>query len=68
MTTHFCGDCGCTIYKTHESFKDSVIVLAGTLDGPEELEKCRPDAELFAKKHRVSWLPCVEGAVQEEGL
>jgi hypothetical protein len=64
LTVNFCGECGCTIYKTHESFPGSVIILAGTLDDPEGLEMSKPEAELFAK-HRVSWLPGLDGAKQK---
>lgn len=61
LTSYFCAECGCAIYKTHGSFPGCVIVLAGTLDGPEVLEQCKPEAELFSK-YRVSWLVGVDGA------
>lgn len=60
----FCGECGCTVYKKHESFPGSTIVLAGTGDDPEVLEKSRPDQELFVK-HRASWLSGLDGADQK---
>lgn len=67
LTIHFCAECGCGIYKTHEAFGDSVIILAGTLDDPDALETCKPEAELYAT-HRVSWVKPVEGAEQSAGF
>jgi hypothetical protein len=61
----FCGECGCTIYKTHESFPGKIIILAGTRDDPEGLEESRPEQELFVK-HRVSWLSSLNGANQKQ--
>lgn len=56
LTVYFCGECGCAVYKTHEKFPGMVVVLAGTLDGPNELEKWKPEAELYSQ-HRTAWLP-----------
>lgn len=64
LTVNFCGECGCAIYKTHESFPGKVVVLAGTLDSLGGLEQSKPEAELFAK-HRVSWLSGLDWAEQK---
>ena len=64
LTITFCGNCGCAVYKTHELFPGSIIILAGTLDDPEGLEKSKPEQELFTK-HRVSWLSKFEWANQK---
>ena len=64
LTVYFCGECGSVIYKQHESFPGSAVILAGTLDDPEGLEKSKPQVELYAK-HRVSWLPVLAGAEQK---
>lgn len=64
LTVSFCDTCGCTIYKEHESFPESVIVLAGTLDDPDALEQARPEMELWTK-HRVSWLSGLQGTEQK---
>ncbi|KAJ5216417.1 uncharacterized protein N7498_002824 [Penicillium cinerascens] len=63
MTVKFCGECGCAIYKTHESYPGTVVILAGTLDDPEGLEQSKPERELFTK-HRFSWLPGLKWAEQ----
>ncbi|KAJ5387259.1 hypothetical protein N7509_009800 [Penicillium cosmopolitanum] len=60
----FCGECGCTIYKTHESFPGKIIILAGTLDNLDGLEESTPEQELFVK-HRASWLTSLDGAEQK---
>ena len=63
LTVHFCANCGCTIYKTHEKFPGMVIVLAGTLDDAG-VENTKPKSELYSK-HRVGWLPTLNWAEQK---
>lgn len=63
LIIHFCDNCGCAIYKIHESFPGKAIVLAGTLDGPEELEQAKPELEFYTK-HRAAWLSSLNGATQ----
>ncbi|CAP98651.1 hypothetical protein E8E15_010521 [Penicillium rubens] len=65
LTVHFCSKCGCSIYKTHEKFPGMVVILAGTLDGPDALEQSKPEAELYSQ-HRVGWLPNFDWAEQRE--
>ncbi|KAJ5669295.1 hypothetical protein N7462_010365 [Penicillium macrosclerotiorum] len=65
LTINFCGECGGTVYKTHESFPGSIIILAGTLDDPDGLEQSKPSQELFSK-HRVSWLSGLSWAEQKQ--
>lgn len=64
LTFSFCDNCGCTVYKAHESFPGSVVVLAGTLDEPDALEQAKPEMELWTK-HRVSWLSSLPGTEQK---
>jgi hypothetical protein len=35
ITSHFCGDCGTTLFRTGDSFPGAVIIKAGILDDPE---------------------------------
>ncbi|KGO77599.1 Glutathione-dependent formaldehyde-activating enzyme/centromere protein V [Penicillium italicum] len=56
LTVHFCGNCGCTIYKTHEKFPGMVVILAGTLDEPDALEQSKPEAEFYSQ-YRAGWVP-----------
>lgn len=41
-----------------------VIILAGTLDEPDALEKAKPVAELYSQ-HRTRWLPNFDWAEQK---
>ncbi|KAF9886726.1 hypothetical protein FE257_011103 [Aspergillus nanangensis] len=69
MTTHFCSECGCVLYKTadRKDFQDDVIVLAGTLDDPNALDEIKPSAEFFVRE-RASWWPALDGARQLGGF
>ncbi|KAI9368696.1 Mss4-like protein [Aspergillus egyptiacus] len=69
LTTHFCGECGCTLYKTadREEFGDKVIILAGTVDGDKALEEAAPEAEFFVGE-RAPWMPAIGRARQLEGF
>jgi hypothetical protein len=69
LTLHFCGNCGCLLYKTadRKEFEDGVIVLAGTLDDPQALDDAKPEAEFFVKE-RPSWWPALDDAKQLQGF
>ena len=57
VTSHFCGDCGSTLFRTGPTFGDGVtIVKAGVMDDPAALDHARPAVELFVG-HRVAWVP-----------
>ncbi|MCJ1362713.1 hypothetical protein MMC16_001819 [Acarospora aff. strigata] len=63
ITSHFCPDCGTTLFRTGESFNDVTIVKVGIMDDLHAFETSKPDVELFAP-HRVEWVPAIEGAKQ----
>ncbi|KAL2864842.1 GFA family protein [Aspergillus lucknowensis] len=69
LTTHFCADCGCVLYKTADrpEFVDDVIVLAGTLDDPGALDEAEPEAEFFVGE-RAKWWPALKGVRQLAGF
>lgn len=69
LTVHFCDNCGCAVFKTadHDLFTGSIVLLAGTLDKPDELEQAKPGVELYTK-YKVSWLPKYELAMQKSGF
>ena len=60
IVSHFCDNCGCTLYRTGESFGDQAILKAGVMDDQNILQASKPQVELFAAK-RVDWLPDLEG-------
>ncbi|KAJ2896242.1 hypothetical protein MKZ38_005736 [Zalerion maritima] len=64
ITSHFCPDCGSTLFRDGSSFPGSKIVKAGVLD---DIEEAKPLAELYVK-HRVSWVDPVEGTAQKETM
>jgi hypothetical protein len=63
ITSHFCPDCGTTLYRTGESFPGKHIIKAGIFDDPEWPNKNVPKAELFAPE-RIGWLPQIKDAAQ----
>ncbi|OJD29179.1 glutathione-dependent formaldehyde-activating protein [Diplodia corticola] len=63
ITSHFCGDCGTTLYRETGLFAGSKIVKAGVLDDYDALNKAKPALELYTK-HRVNWVPETAGAQQ----
>ena len=67
VTSHFCGDCGSTLFSDGAGFPGMKVVKAGVLDDVDALDRARPAAELFAAK-RVAWVKEVEGAEQKKTM
>jgi hypothetical protein len=67
ITSHFCGDCGTTLYRTGETFANAVIIKAGIFDDPEWPNQNVPKGELFAPE-RVKWVTKIDGADQAQGM
>ncbi|KAI0198175.1 Mss4-like protein [Astrocystis sublimbata] len=67
IVSHFCGDCGSTLWRDGASFGDGKVVKVGTLDDLDALDKALPMIELFAE-HRVSWVKGIEGAQQKAAM
>ncbi|TVY84883.1 hypothetical protein LSUE1_G001075 [Lachnellula suecica] len=67
IVSHFCGDCGTTVYRTGDSFPGANIVKVGVMDDPEWPTKNVPKGELFAGQ-RVPWAKEVDGAAQMPGM
>jgi hypothetical protein len=69
LATFFCDNCSSPIWRTAEGteaaeqFKGLRAVFIGTLDDPEELNRLKPEKELWTKR-RTAWRGEVEGAVQ----
>ncbi|KAF2966771.1 hypothetical protein GQX73_g6787 [Xylaria multiplex] len=64
IVSHFCGDCGSTLWRDGASFGDGKVIKAGTLDDINALDDALPITELFTN-HRVSWVGPVAGATQK---
>jgi len=63
ITSHFCSDCGTTLFRTSESFPNAVIMKVGIMDDPEWPNKNIPKGELFVGE-RVKLHGPLEGAAQ----
>ncbi|KAI0103978.1 Mss4-like protein [Nemania sp. FL0031] len=67
VVSHFCGDCGSTLWRDGASFGDAKVIKAGTLDDIDALDNAQPGVELFAS-HRVSWVGEIAGAAQKTAM
>ncbi|GAP88251.2 putative glutathione-dependent formaldehyde-activating protein [Rosellinia necatrix] len=67
IVSHFCGDCGSTLWRDGASFGDAKVIKVGTLDDVDALDNAKPIVELFAN-HRVSWVDEVPGAIQKQTM
>ncbi|KAE8449763.1 hypothetical protein EG329_007538 [Mollisiaceae sp. DMI_Dod_QoI] len=67
ITSHFCPDCGTTLFRTGDSFPGAVVLKAGVLDDPKFPGQNVPKAELFAPR-RVAWVTPIDGAAQLDGM
>ena len=63
ITSHFCGDCGTTLFRTGDSFPGAYVVKIGIMDDPQWPVKNQPKGELFVGG-RVPFLSPLKGADQ----
>lgn len=64
VTSHFCGNCGTTLWREGPATQGMTYVKGGMLDGAAA-EGAKPVAEIFTKS-RLPWLQAIEGAHQKE--
>lgn len=67
ITSHFCGDCGSTMWRDGPTFPGLKILKVGTLDDVDALAKAKPTVELFAPT-RVEWVNEIPGAAQKQTM
>jgi len=67
ITSHFCGDCGSTLFRDGASFPGSKIIKVGVMDDAEVLNDGKPMVELFAPE-RVNWVSEIGGAAQKDAM
>ncbi|KAF1957201.1 hypothetical protein CC80DRAFT_492004 [Byssothecium circinans] len=67
IASHFCANCGSTLWRDGASFPGLKVVKIGTLDDPKALGDAKPQAELYAGG-RVPWVAPVEGAAQANAM
>ncbi|KAI1387670.1 Mss4-like protein [Hypoxylon trugodes] len=67
VTSHFCGDCGTTLWRDGPSFGENKVVKAGTLDDVKALDGLKPGFELFSDL-RVGWVAELPDTVQKTAM
>ncbi|KAF2238156.1 hypothetical protein EV356DRAFT_526676 [Viridothelium virens] len=67
ITSHFCGDCGTTLWRDGATFPGIKIIKYGTMDDSESIEFAKPAMELYASQ-RASWVPEIPGSQQLSGM
>ena len=69
ITSHFCGDCGSTMWRDGLGFPGRKIIKMGTLDDVDALAKAKakPTVELYAPR-RVDWVTEIPGAAQKQTI
>lgn len=68
ITSHFCGDCGSTLYRTGDTFPGMCIVKVGVLDNSTKaFDAAKPDVELFTPE-RASWVVQVPGTQEKPAM
>jgi len=63
ITSHFCGDCGSTMWRDGKTFGESKVIKVGSLDDTKAFDDAKPGVELYAPE-RISWVTGVNGASQ----
>lgn len=64
ITSHFCGDCGSTLWRSGGSQPEGMIgIRAGCIDDPKVADEMKPIMELYVER-KPKWLSAVQGAEQ----
>ena len=63
ITSHFCPDCGTTLFRDGETFKEAKVIKAGVLDDVNVVNNTKPMAELYAPE-RIKWVAAVHESKQ----
>lgn len=67
VTSHFCGNCGSTLWRDGPASQGLLYLKAGSINEISEVDARSPVAEIFVKR-RAAWVKPIEGAQQKEGL
>jgi hypothetical protein len=67
ITSHYCPDCGSTLWRDGATFGDAKVVKVGVMDDFNSLEDAKPALELYAG-HRPSWVNKIGGADQKKDM
>ncbi|KAK4540369.1 hypothetical protein LTR36_009226 [Oleoguttula mirabilis] len=67
ITSHFCGDCGSTLWRDGETFGPNKVIKVGVMDDVNAFASAKPGIELYAPE-RVGWVSSVSGADQLKAM
>jgi len=67
ITSHFCGDCGSTLWRDGRTFGLNKLVKVGVINDPNALSDAKPGVELYVGG-RVPWVSEMEGTDQKPGM
>ncbi|MCJ1360179.1 MAG: hypothetical protein MMC33_010182 [Icmadophila ericetorum] len=67
ITSHFCPDCGSTLFRDGASFPGLKVVKVGVMDDVDALDQAKPGVELYTP-HRVAWVAETPGAEQRKTM
>ncbi|CCF34455.1 hypothetical protein CH063_06444 [Colletotrichum higginsianum] len=67
VISHFCSDCGVTLWRDGPATKGMMYFKAGTLDDWKDQSSMAPFAEIFTSR-RLSWVNAVPNAVQKSEM
>lgn len=67
VTSHFCGDCGTTLFRDGPTFGENKVIKVGILDDSNALADAKPGVELYVPL-RAPWVESIEGAGQLKNM
>lgn len=67
IESHFCPECGSTLWASGAPWGDNKVIKVGGLDSKDALENWKPVFELYAP-NKPTWLVNVEGAESKKAM
>lgn len=67
IESHFCPECGSTMWASGVAFADSKVIKVGSLDNKDCLEEGKPALELYAP-NKPSWIHKIDGAELKKAM
>ncbi|OLN97583.1 hypothetical protein CCHL11_01000 [Colletotrichum chlorophyti] len=64
VISHFCGNCGVTLYRDGPATNGLMYLKAGTLEDLEDQNSVKPVAEIFTSR-RLEWVSPLPGTAQK---
>jgi hypothetical protein len=67
VTSHFCPECGTTLFRDGATFGENKVVKVGVLDDTSLLNNAKPGVELYTPL-RPQWVAAISGAGQKKNM